>query len=187
MNSKKIVSITTGMAMFVAFAFAVPAFAENKTGMMESNENGRVNRTMMGGRVLGGHGTSTPRMNSKSGDDKGRRLASSTIAVIGNGRPIIAGTVSAIGTTTSSTTVTVTTTSGLTYSVDATNAKILRGQTTVTFSTIGVGDKIVAQGIVNGTSVVASTIIDQNITTTGQAKGGFLSGIGQFFMRLFGF
>ena len=118
----------------------------------------------------------------------GQGFASSTVQ--GNGQPIVAGKVSAIN----GSIISITNNSNVTYSVDATNAKITQGNTTVTITSIVVGDTIVAQGTINGTSVIATSVMDQtnhNETNTAgnpeQKRGGFFGGIGQFFMRMFGF
>ena len=49
-----------------------------------------------------------------------------------------------------------------TYSVDASSAKILKGSatSTISVSAITVGDKVIVQGTVTGTSVVAKLIVD---------------------------
>jgi len=109
----------------------------------------------------------------------------------GNGQPIIAGKIATIN----SSTVTVTNSSNITYSVDATNAKISQGPNTVLISNLNIGDNVVVQGTVNGTSIIASSIIDQVrpvlATTTAEQKSpqrqGFLGRIGGFFGHLFGF
>jgi len=122
----------------------------------------------------------------------GQGHATSTPPVLGNGQPIVAGTVSVV----SGNTLTVTTASNVTYTVTiASSTKILQGQNTVAFSSIVVGNKVLIQGTVNGTSIVASTVIDQSgvpvagekpAQNKGQSKG-FFAGIGQFFMHIFGF
>jgi hypothetical protein len=55
-----------------------------------------------------------------------------------------------------------TSTASTTFSVDATNAKIIKGPATSTasISDISVGDRVVVQGTVTGSSVAATTIID---------------------------
>lgn len=121
----------------------------------------------------------------------GPRSATSTpptSPVVGNGQPIVAGTVSAI----SGSTVTINNKSNVQYTIDASNAKILEGQNTIALSSVAVGDSVVVQGTVNGTSVTATTIIDQShgstsTPTSGGQHVGFFAGIGQFFMHLFGF
>lgn len=123
----------------------------------------------------------------KEGDNKPGNNQALT-ALQGNGQPIIAGAILVI----SGSTLTVTNKSNVTYSVDTTNAKILVGQATSTISNLKVGDSVVVQGAVNGTSVTASTIIDQtrpaNSNNSEQtANAGFFGGIKQFFSHLFGF
>ena len=86
----------------------------------------------------------------------------------GNGQPIIAGTISAI----SGSSVTITNNSNTAYSVDASAVKNI--------SDLKVGDTVVVQGTINGTSVTASSI-------TNHTKKSFFGGMGQFFMRMFGF
>ena len=118
------------------------------------------------------------------------RQASSTIMMGGNGQPIIAGKVSAI----SGAILTITNNSNVAYSIDTTNAKITQGNTTISLANIIVGDTILAQGTINGTSVIATTVMDQtnhsttNISTTTQnIRKGMFGGLGQLFMRMFGF
>lgn len=117
---------------------------------------------------------------------------SSTPAFEGNGEPVVAGSVSAV----SGETITLTNKSNVTYTVDATNAKVVEGKNaSATVSNIAVGDNIVVQGTVNGTSVAATTVVDQKVPAAGGANssnnkggmGGILGGIGSFFKHLFGF
>ncbi len=108
-------------------------------------------------------------------------MGSTTLPVIGNGQPVVAGTVSTI----SGSSLSVTTSGNIVYTIDATNAKVYEGQKTITLSAITVGDKVVIQGTVNNNSVTASVIIDQS--SVNQKAPGMFSSIGQFFMRLFGF
>src|ERR1035437_5084607 len=123
-------------------------------------------------------------------NDQGR--ATSTPPILGNGQPIVAGTVSVV----SGNTLTVTTASNVTYTVTiASSTNILQGKNTIALSSIVVGNKVLVQGTVNGTSIAASTVIDQSgvpiagdkpAQNKGQSKG-FFGGIGQFFMHMFGF
>ena len=108
-----------------------------------------------------------------------------TSPITGNGQPVIAGTISAV----SGDTLTVTNKSNVTYTVDATNAKIVQGQTTIAVSNLAVGDSVVVQGTVNGNSVTASSVIDQKVSTTGTTTQprGFFGMIGSFFSHIFGF
>jgi hypothetical protein len=121
--------------------------------------------------------------------------ASSTPLIQGNGQPVIGGTVSAV----SGNTITVTTAQGgVTYSVDVTNATIKKGDTTGSVSSIAVGDKVVVQGTVNGSSVTASSVIDSAAASSTNAGtsitshvnsgiGKVFNSIGGFFHSLFGF
>lgn len=120
------------------------------------------------------------------GDGRGKMGSTTPPIIQGNGQPVIAGTISAI----SGNSLTITNKSNVTYTVDATNAKIVQGQNTITISGLTVGDSVVVQGTVNGTSVTASSVIDQKAqtTTTGATvHKGFFGGIGSFFAHLFGF
>src|ERR1035437_542547 len=112
--------------------------------------------------------------------------------IIGNGQPVVAGTVSII----SGSTITITNKSNVSYTIDATNAKVVQGQNTITVSGVTVGDMVIAQGTINGNSVVATSVIDQakvNATTTtpgvttGEVHRGFFGSIGHFFSSIFGF
>lgn len=114
----------------------------------------------------------------------------------GNGQPVIGGNVTAVN----GSIVTVTNKSNVTYTVDATNATIEKGNATSSISAVAVGDSVIVQGTVNGTSVTASSIIDSGTntantnpanTTSNNAHrggiGGFFNNIGSFFHNLFGF
>ena len=135
------------------------------------------------------------------GDGAGKNprpgTASSTPPFVGNGQPVVAGSVTAV----SGNTLTVTTATNVVYTVDATNAKILQVSNTVALSSVTVGEKVVVQGAINGTSVVATTVIDQKAPQNtpqggeqgqGQENGqgkpqSFFGNIGGFFKHLFGF
>ncbi len=114
--------------------------------------------------------------------EKGRPgMASSTTGFMGNGQPVIAGTVTVIN----GTTLTVTTMSSTTYTIDASNAKVLNGATTVALSTVTVGQRVIVQGTINGSSVTATTIHEQ--VNDQPKKVGFFGSVGGFFKHLFGF
>ena len=131
-------------------------------------------------------------------------LGSSTPPFVGNGQPVIAGKISAI----SGTAVTVNTASNVQYTVDVSNAKIMKSRGTATPANLSVNDNVVVQGAVNGTAVTASSIIDQvkpvkinNGQEQNQAPTaidtnnnqpavnhlGIIGKIGGFFKKLFGF
>lgn len=118
----------------------------------------------------------------------GKTATSTNSIIAGNGEPVIAGTISTI----SGSTISITNKSNVVYTVDATNAKILQGKNTVTVSTLKIGDTVVVQGMVNGTSIVATSVMDQTKpANSGNGNNnphpGFFTGIGQFFMHIFGF
>jgi len=178
--NKKYLSLAMGLAMMLGLGAAVPALADTNAASSTQPHapwQGKADMTNRGPRMMGQRG-------------KG---ATSTPPFAGNGQPITAGNVSAIN----GATLTVTTKSNVTYTVDASNAKIIAGQNaTATISNIVVGDSVVVQGAVNGTHVTATTIIDRvkpvnnfNASTTPKRgmMGGFFGGIGSFFGHLFGF
>lgn len=104
----------------------------------------------------------------------------------GNGQPIIGGTVSAVN----GNTITITNKSNVAYTVDVTNAKITKSGTVASASNISVGDELIAQGTINGNSVVAVNVVDSakvSTSTNGNDHRGFLGTIGNFFSRIFGF
>jgi hypothetical protein len=117
------------------------------------------------------------------GQDKTSTSTNPVLA--GNGQPIVAGMISTIN----GSTITITNKSNVVYTIDATNAKFLQGNKTVDLSILKTGNAVVVQGTINGTSIVASSIIDQTKPANpgNGAHFGFFGGIGQFFMHLFGF
>jgi len=118
------------------------------------------------------------------------------LQIQGNGEPIIAGTISTI----TGSSLTITNNSKVVYTVDVTGAKlVVGGLTSPTISNLSVGDSVIVQGTINGTSVVASSVIDQKANTNNSGNnsgenqkpkgfmGNMMGGIGNFFKRLFGF
>ncbi len=113
----------------------------------------------------------------------------------GNGQPVVGGTVATVG----ASTFTITNKGNVTYSVDASSATIKKGNATSSVADIVVGDNVIVQGTINGTSITASSVIDQGIiptatnSTTGMPNGrrgfmgGFLGALGGLFQHLFGF
>jgi hypothetical protein len=118
---------------------------------------------------------------------------SQTSPITGNGQPVVAGTVSSV----SGSSLIITNKSNVSYTIDASNAKIVKGQNTVTISSVAAGDMIFVQGAVNGNSIVATSVIDQKpasatatagVTANAQPQSkGFFGSIGAFFSHLFGF
>lgn len=113
-------------------------------------------------------------------------------AITGNGQPVVVGDVTSI----TGTSVVITNKSNVTYTIDASAAKILKsGNASSTISNISVGDSIVVQGTVNGNSVAASSILDGGTKAAGAGvedtqapkARGFFGGVRTFFGRIFGF
>lgn len=104
------------------------------------------------------------------------------LQIQGDGQPIVAGTISVID----GSTLTIAN-SNVTYTVNAANATIVQGKNKILLSGLKVGDSVIIQGTVNGTSITASTIIDQANSTREVKRLGFFSSIGQWFRRLFRF
>lgn len=99
----------------------------------------------------------------------------------GNGQPVIGGTVTAV----SGDIVTITNKSNTSYTIDVTNATITKNGTTSSVSSVAVGDNVLAQGTVNGTSVTAVSLTDSASATSGTAPKGLFGMIGAFFSKLF--
>lgn len=112
--------------------------------------------------------------------------------IIGNGMPIIGGTVTSV----SGNTIVITNSSQNSYTIDASSATLTEGQNTITISNITVGDVIIAQGTINGNSMTATSVRDQkkmnnptssSSESTNQPHQGFFGRIGSFFKHMFGF
>jgi hypothetical protein len=122
--------------------------------------------------------------------------ATSTL-IQGNGQPVIAGTITAVN----GTSITVTNRSNVTYTVDVSTGKIVKSGAVGTVSSLLVGDMAIVQGAVNGTTITASSVMDNGVAKTptantgneegmGQSKPasrGLFGGLGSFFSHLFGF
>lgn len=122
--------------------------------------------------------------------NKGEEGTGSGSIIKGNGQPVVGGSVTAIN----GSILTITNKSNVTYTVDVTNAVVQKGRATSTPSAIAVGDSVTVQGAVNGSSITASSVIDQGVATNAEGSGdkpggmrGFFVGIGGFFAHLFGF
>lgn len=115
-------------------------------------------------------------------------------AIQGNGQPIVGGTVTGV----SGNTVSITNKSSVSYSIDASNATIIKTGATSTIASVQIGDAVLAQGAINGTSMTASSLMDHGAAPTQQnvsggttqpqgPMGGFFGRVGGFFRNLFGF
>ena len=183
---RSILAIAAVLAGVGTLAFLVPAFAEaapagttTQPGIATSTLHANVHA-----RVEWAHAQHAWK------HARDRANASTTPIIQGNGEPIIGGIVSTI----SSSTLTVATKSGITYTVDASSATVVKGHATSTLAQVAKGDAVIVQGTVNGTSVTASSVIDRPATPV-SAKGNgvegiahrFFGGVRGFFARLFGF
>lgn len=124
-------------------------------------------------------------MKPGQGTGQGKGTAQMPTGITGNGEPVVGGSVTAV----SGSTLTITNKSNVTYTIDATNAIVMKGNATSTLSNVATGDNVVVQGTVNGSSVTASTVIDQGApqTTSEGVVHNFMGAIGGFFTRIFGF
>jgi hypothetical protein len=184
------VDATNAKVMKNGTSSTVSAIATGDTVMVQGTVTGTtVVATVIRDGVMGGRSGS-------GGFGKGMGRSSSTPPVSpiqGNGEPVVGGNVTAI----SGTMITVTNASNVPYTIDASNAKIVKNGTTTTLSAVTTGDSVVAQGTVNGTAVVASSVIDQGSSTAPRAppsetsgsgsNSGFFGAIGNFFKHIFGF
>lgn len=141
---------------------------------------------MIVGTVSGTNVTATSIRDGLMRGKNGNNSQTPPFSIQGNGLPVVSGTVTAIN----GNTVTVTNKSNVTYTIDVTNATILKDRATSTLSYVATGDNIIAQGNVNGTSVTASSLIDNgaaNGNSQPASRPGLFGGIFGFFQRLFGF
>jgi len=150
-------------------ASSVSAIAVGDTIMVQGTVSGTsVTATKINDGVMAG---------GKSGSN------GSTAIPAGNGQPIIGGTVTAVN----GDTITITNKGNTSYTIDVTNATITKDGTASNASSIAVGDTVLAQGTVNGTSVTAVSLTD-SASTTGSSSTthtGFFGMIGAFFSKLF--
>jgi hypothetical protein len=147
------VNATNAIVIKNGVTSTVSAIAENDTISVQGVENGT---TITATKINDGL---TPKEKS---DEMGKKLGNennlNNPMIVGDGSPIIAGTVATV----SGNTITIKNKSNVVYTIDATNTKVqVSGNTVGTVANIAVGDNIIAQGTINGTSVTASLIIDQ--------------------------
>ena len=131
-----------------------------------------------------------------SGDMPGRhtkegreRIASSTKQKMHEGKRGIVGEVLSIG----DDTLTVEAMNGTEYTVDAADAVIKNGTTTVSFTDIATGERIAVRGELDDTTIVANMIMTnipetpahKNASETGKQQS-IMGKIGSFFGKLFG-
>ncbi len=170
-------------SVFTVDASTAKVFKNNATSTVSSIVVG--DNVLVQGKLTG---TNIVAITIRDGIMKGEMMKEKDIQnqFQGNGQPIIFGTISTI----SGNTVTVTNKSNVTYTVDASAAKILKGNSTSSVSSLVAGDTVLVQGTVNGNSIAAATIIDQAHPQKQSQKPenkGFLGKIGGFYAHLFGF
>ncbi len=146
----------------VGFGTSTPAVAytvdATNAKVMKNNAAGTISSIVAGDTVFVQGtitGTNVVATNIRDGvmmGGKGRMASSTPNQIQGNGEPVVAGTISAI----SGNTITVSNKSNVTYTVDATNAKVLVGNSTSAIANLKVGDAVVIQGTVNGNSIAAN-------------------------------
>ena len=159
----------------------------NTTGTISSiivGDTIMVQGTVTGTNVV----ATTIRDGIANGINKNNGTQNNLPSITGNGLPVVAGTITSI----SGSTFVITNKSNVSYTIDATNAKIAQGPNTITVSNMAVGDMVVVQGTVNGNNIIASSVNDQKVTsttgtTTEKVNKGFFSRIGSFFGSMFGF
>lgn len=163
---------------------------------------------MVEGSVSGTNVTATliragiPQGGMGRGDDRGEKKGWGKVATsshpmmpampMGNGQPIAGGTVTSI----QGTTMVVTNAANVSYTVDASHANIFKGPATSTLAAIAVGNRVMVQGTVNGSSITAAHIVLQGTPAGGAAQAtttpprdmhGMMQRLGGVFHKLFGF
>ena len=111
-------------------------------------------------------GTSVKAVTIKDGMAKSER-DNGSMPIMANGQPIIAGKITNI----SGSVLTITNRGSVTYTVDASNAKIFMNRATTTIASLVVNDNVLIQGTVNGNSVIASSVISKANNQTQIASG----------------
>jgi hypothetical protein len=134
---KKVFTLFTALLVLGSMCITGLAYADN------DKRSGLALETRLDGKVQAWIGDG-----EKSDEDRIRALNWSF-------DPALIGTVTAV----SGSTLTVKAgENGATYSVDASDAVIRKGSSTTTLSTVVVGDVVMVQGAINGTSVVATNV-----------------------------
>jgi len=166
-----------------------------KNGLASSVSGIVVGDTVMvQGTVNGTSVTATSIRDGMPQGEKGQQKQKSQTPVVqGNGQPVVGGTVTAMN----GTSLTLVNKSNVTYTVDASSSTVEKAGAVSSLASVSVGDNLLVQGAVNGTSVTASSIIDGGATATAPTNGtssihrggfgGFMGSIGSFFQHLFGF
>lgn len=163
---------------------SLSAIAVGDTVMIE----GTVNGTSITANVI--HDGVPPRGERPEGAPSQERQMGAMVQ--GNGQPVVGGSISSIN----GSTFTITNKSNASFTIDASAATVIKEHATSTVSNLAVGDNVVVQGAVNGSSVSAASVT-ANTPQQNQSNGtsdanpgrgrGFMGMIGGFFRNLFGF
>lgn len=194
-ESSEAVEVNGRVMVRPAGMFGVTASSTLRARMME---RGEIEKKRLG------NATSTAAL-YKLRQEQGEKPRPMMPQFSGNGQPVVGGTVTAV----SGSNITLTNKSNVTYTVSAGSAVVKKvGVASSTAASIKIGDVLIVQGAVNGSTITASSIIDQgvprlasttrekmreNSTTTprrgsiGGIVGGVMGGIGNFFRSMFGF
>ena len=177
-------------ATTVTYTVDASSATVTKNGAVSSVSGIAVGDTVMVQGTISGTSVTAKTIRDGVSQDKGQP------EIQGNGQPVVAGSVITIN----GNIITITNKSNVTYTVDTANSKfVISGINSPTISNISVGDNLVIQGTTNGTSVTASSVIDQKASAKGNqnssdnkpksqaGSGGFFGGVGNFFKHLFGF
>ncbi len=126
----------------------------------------------------------------QQGQDQQKKRAQPAPILQGNGQPVIGGNVTAVN----GTTLTVTNKSNVTYTVNAASTTVTKAGAASTVANISVGDNVIVQGSVSGSSVTASSIMDRGVAASvnptpsdARKAPGFFGAVRGFFKDVFGF
>ncbi|MEY2664883.1 MAG: hypothetical protein RIT04_691 [Candidatus Parcubacteria bacterium] len=142
--------------------------------------NAVATRIVVGDVAMGNRDDNRGKGNAYGRDDDKKKASSTAPIIKGNGQPVIGGKVTAIN----GSSMTLTNAGGTTYTVDISAVS--------SSTTIVVGNSVLVQGTINGTSVTASAVFagDAKATNGNDDKPksrGFFGGIKHFFSGFFGF
>lgn len=203
--------VEVGGRMMVRPVGAFGANASSTLRYREGLEQGKHATSTLRTRVTGrpelnkrpGFATSTAALRAQQLKEHGEKPGSQPMmpAIAGNGQPIVGGTVTAV----SGSTITLTNSNKVVYAVSVASTTIIRvAGVAASLASVKVGDRVIVQGAINGSTVAAFSIIDQGAprpapTSTEHAsttprKGGVagfmgnvMGGLGGFFQHMFGF
>ncbi len=131
-----------------------------------------------------------PGLGIANGNKNGQK--NNTNQIQGNKQPVVMGTVSMIN----GSTIIITNNNNVQYTIDVTNAKILKNNATTTILGIAKGDSVFVQGTINGTSSITASMVfvaqnklanqAENQPIKQEQNKSIFTTIGNFFSHLFG-